>query len=72
MNENVPDLLVCIASRGVYKAATAEEEAGSEHKAGQEVGFPHDDKRRRSRQLGNLEDLFQDRARKRINPTTTQ
>lgn len=35
-------LLVCITLRSTHKAA-AEEEAGSEHEAGEEVVFAHDD-----------------------------
>lgn len=68
---NVAYSLVCIASRRVHEAATTEEEAGSEHEAGQEVAFPHDDKRR-VLTTGQLEKLFQDRAPKGFNPTTTQ
>ena len=69
MNGNVADLLVCIASRRVHQAATAEEEAGSEHEAGQEVAFPHDDKRR-VLTTGQFGRRFQDRVRKGFNPTT--
>lgn len=61
MNGNVADLLVCIAFCGVHKAATAEEEAGSEHEVGQEVAFPHDDKRR-VLTTGQFGRRFQDRG----------